>query len=131
MPNNMKTKYSNGGTPGTKYVMGKYNKDGSLRKSKSISKKKFDRLSNRYSQQDGSQTFGTSTSMVQHITSGKNPRKSVLRDSGAIQYACGGSVSKVIKGSSLRRAELGGTIGDAPIKKGKMTRRKYTRGRGV
>jgi hypothetical protein len=51
-------------------------------------------------------------------------------------YECGGPVSKVIQGSSLRSAELGGTIGDAPIRKGKMMtggslRRKYNRGRGV
>lgn len=131
MPNNMKTKYSYGGTSGTKYVMHKYKKDGSVKKHKPISKKRFDRMSNRYSQQDGSQTFGTSTSDVQQVRSGRNPYNSVLRDSGPMEYACGGPVSKVIKGSSLRRAELGGTIGDAPIKKGKMTKRKYTRGRGV
>ena len=128
-------------TPGTKYVMNKHKKDGSLKKHKTISKKRFDRISNRYSKQDGSTTLGTSNSPVQQFVSGRNPNNSVTRVSESDlqrlpSFGPSSSPSFPISPSSPRSLELGGTIGNAPIKKDKMfkggaLRRKYNRGRGV
>ena len=113
-------------TPGTEYVMNKYKKDGNLKKHKSISKKRFDRMSKRYSKQDGSKTLGTPTSRVQQFVSGRNPNNSVTRVSES---------ASDLRRTPSRFLELGGTIGDAPMKKDKMMkggslRRNYTRGRG-
>lgn len=116
-------------TPGTKYVMNKYKKDGSLKKHKTISKKRFDRMSNRYSKQEGSETLGTSTSPAQQFVSGRNPNNSVTRVSES-------DLQQLPSFGPSRSLELGGTIGNAPMKKDKMFkggafRRKYNRGRGV
>ena len=67
-----------GPTDPNKYVMNKTNVFGK-RKHKEISKDKFDRLSNRYTKQEGSESLGTNTSMVQQVISGRNPKKSVSR----------------------------------------------------
>ena len=60
------------------YVQNKYKKDGSL-KHKEISERKFNRVSNRYANQEGSNTLGTSTSRGQQVISGRNSRNSVSR----------------------------------------------------
>ena len=48
-------------------------------KHKEISKEKFDRVSNRYLNQQGSESLGSTTSSVNQIISGRNPNKSVSR----------------------------------------------------
>ncbi len=75
-------KYESGGPGGpsdTRYVMNKYKKDGTSKKHKEISKKRFDRVSKRYDKQKGSKSLGTSTSPGQQVISGRNPRNSVSR----------------------------------------------------
>lgn len=62
-----------------KYTKLNYRKDGSVKKYKEISKKSFDRKSKRYSNQEGSNTVGTSSSKLQQVISGRNPNKSVSR----------------------------------------------------
>tara|TARA_R110000744_G_scaffold242333_1_gene359467 strand:- start:216 stop:605 length:390 start_codon:yes stop_codon:yes gene_type:complete len=59
-----------------RYSQVKYNKDGTSLKFKTISKKKFDRKSSRYSKQEGSETSGTKKSSAQQVIAG---RKSVSR----------------------------------------------------
>lgn len=72
-------KYGEGGpTDPNKYVMNKTNVFGK-RKHKEISKNKFDRVSNRFAKQEGSESFGTNTSIAQQVISGRNPKKSVSR----------------------------------------------------
>lgn len=62
------------------YSQVKYNKDGTSSKYKTISKKKFDRKSSRYSKQEGSKTLGTKKSNMQQVVAGKGKvRKSVSR----------------------------------------------------
>ena len=68
-----------GETSSQKYVMNKTKKDGTL-KHKEISENKFNRLSERYSTQDGSKSLGTNTSIRQQNISGRNPNKSVSRE---------------------------------------------------
>jgi hypothetical protein len=63
-----------------RYSQVKYNKDGTSSKFKTISKKKFDRKSSRYSKQEGSETLGTKKSSAQQVIAGKGKvRKSVSR----------------------------------------------------
>jgi hypothetical protein len=64
-----------------KFTQLKYKKDGSIKKFKEISEKKFDRVSKRYAKQDDSETLGTSTSDSQQVISGRNPNNSVSRRS--------------------------------------------------
>tara|TARA_R110000744_G_scaffold258732_2_gene374036 strand:+ start:2354 stop:2668 length:315 start_codon:yes stop_codon:yes gene_type:complete len=66
-------------TTKTKYTQVKYNKDGTVKKSGTISKKKFNRKSDRYSKQTGSKSLGTNTSKVQQVVAGGKRRKSVSR----------------------------------------------------
>ena len=73
-------KRENGGK-GDTYTQAKYKKDGTVKKHKTISEKKFKRLSGRYAEQEGSESLGTSESRVQQTVSGRNPRKSVSRKS--------------------------------------------------
>ena len=69
-----------GSTPkDQKYSKLKMNEDGTVKKYKEISKKSFDRKSKRYSNQEGSNTLGTSSSKLQQVISGRNPNKSVSR----------------------------------------------------
>ena len=62
-----------------KFTQLKYRNDGSVKKYKEISKKKFDRVSERYAKQDDSESLGTSDSKVQQVVSGRNPNNSVSR----------------------------------------------------
>jgi len=64
-----------------KFTQLKYKKDGTVKKYKEISEKKFDRVSKRYAKQDDSETLGTSTSDAQQVISGRNPNNSVSRRS--------------------------------------------------
>ena len=64
----------------TTYVQNKYKRDGSL-KHKEISEKKFNRVSNRYANQKGSNSLGTPTSRRQQVISGRNSGNSVSRRS--------------------------------------------------
>jgi len=95
------TKYGNGGTPGTEYVINKYKKDGSLKKHKSISKNKFDRVSNRYAKQDGSKSLGTSTSRGEQVISGRNSNNSVSRSNPMKFFR---------EGAETRKAEMLNTL---------------------
>ena len=61
-----------------KYVMNKTNIFGNT-KFKEISKNKFDRVSNRYSNQKGSESFGTNESVGQQVISGRNKKNYVSR----------------------------------------------------
>ena len=61
-----------------KYVMNKTNIFGNT-KFKEISKKKFDRVSNRYSNQKGSESLGTNESIGQQVISGRNKKNYVSR----------------------------------------------------
>jgi|TARA_B110000967_G_C18758932_1_gene496808 hypothetical protein len=61
------------------YSQVKYKKDGTVKKHGSISEKKFDRKSKRYSKQEGSKSLGTNTSKGQQVVAGKGKRKSVSR----------------------------------------------------
>lgn len=61
-----------------KYVMNKTNIFGNT-KFKEISKKKFDRVSNRYSNQKGSKSLGTNESIGQQVISGRNKKNYVSR----------------------------------------------------
>ena len=60
------------------YSQLKYKKDGTVKKHGAISKKKFDKKSDRYSKQKGSTSLGTDTSKRQQVVAGKG-RKSVSR----------------------------------------------------
>ena len=62
-----------------KFTQLKLKKDGTVKKYKEISEKKFDRVSKRYAKQDDSKTLGTSTSDAQQVVSGRNPNNSVSR----------------------------------------------------
>lgn len=62
-----------------KFTQLKYRNDGSVKKHKEISEKKFDRVSKRYAKQDGSKSLGTSDSKVQQVVSGRNSNNSVSR----------------------------------------------------
>ena len=64
-----------------KFTQLKLKKDGTVKKYKEISEKKFDRVSKRYAKQDDSETLGTSESNVQQVVSGRNPNNSVSRRS--------------------------------------------------
>tara|TARA_R110002167_G_scaffold47311_4_gene140194 strand:+ start:5626 stop:6030 length:405 start_codon:yes stop_codon:yes gene_type:complete len=64
----------------TTYVQNKTRRDGT-NKNKEISAKKFNRVSNRYANQKGSNTLGTSTSRGQQVISGRNSGNSVSRRS--------------------------------------------------
>ena len=64
-----------------KFTQLKLKKDGTVKKYKEISEKKFDRVSKRYAKQDDSETLGTSTSNAQQVISGRNPNNSVSRRS--------------------------------------------------
>jgi len=64
-----------------KFTQLKLKKDGTVKKYKEISEKKFDRVSKRYAKQDDSESLGTSESNVQQIVSGRNPNNSVTRRS--------------------------------------------------
>lgn len=61
-----------------KYVMNKTNIFGNT-KFKEISKNKFDRVSNRYSNQKGSKSLGTNESVAQQVISGRNKKNYVSR----------------------------------------------------
>jgi hypothetical protein len=61
-----------------KYVMNKTNIFGKT-KFKEISKNKFDRVSNRYSNQKGSKSLGTNESVAQQVISGRNKKNYVSR----------------------------------------------------
>ena len=61
-----------------KYVMNKTNIFGNT-KFKEISKNKFDRVSNRYSNQKGSKSLGTNESIGQQVISGRNKKNYVSR----------------------------------------------------
>jgi hypothetical protein len=67
-----------GPTDPNKYVMNKTNVFGK-HKNKEISKNKFNRLSNRYVKQEGSESLGDNKSISQQVISGRNPKKSVTR----------------------------------------------------
>jgi len=67
-----------GPTDPNKYVMNKTNVFGNS-KFKEISKNKFDRVSNRYSKQKGSESFGTNESVAQQVIGGKNKNNYVSR----------------------------------------------------
>jgi hypothetical protein len=72
-------KYGEGGpTDPNRYVMNKTNVFGNS-KFKEISKNKFDRVSNRYSNQKGSESFGDNKSINQQVISGKNKKNYVSR----------------------------------------------------
>ena len=75
-----------------RYVQNKFKKDGSLKKHKTISEKKFNRVSKRYAKQEGSKSLGTNTSNHQQVVSGRNPRKSVSR-----AYKMGGAAKMAKK----------------------------------
>jgi hypothetical protein len=64
--------------PKSTYSQLKYKKDGTVKKHGAISKKKFDKKSDRYSKQKGSKSLGTGTSRKQQVVAGKG-RKSVSR----------------------------------------------------
>ena len=64
-----------------KFTQLKLKKDGTVKKYKEISEKKFDRVSKRYAKQDDSKTLGTSISDAQQVVSGRNPNNSVTRRS--------------------------------------------------
>jgi hypothetical protein len=64
-----------------KFTQLKYKKDGTVKKYKEISEKKFDRISKRYAKQDDSKSLGTSESDSQQFVSGRNPNNSVTRRS--------------------------------------------------
>jgi hypothetical protein len=64
-----------------KFTQLKLKKDGTVKKYKEISEKKFDRVSKRYAKQDDSETLGTSESNAQQVISGRNPNNSVSRRS--------------------------------------------------
>ena len=72
-------KYGEGGpTDPNRYVMNKTNVFGKG-KYKEISKNKFDRVSNRFAKQEGSESLGNNKSISQQVISGRNPKKSVSR----------------------------------------------------
>ena len=72
-------KYQKGGyTDPNKYVMNKTNIFGNS-KFKEISKNKFDRVSNRYAKQEGSESLGTNESIGQQVISGRNKKNYVSR----------------------------------------------------
>jgi hypothetical protein len=73
-----KEKTTKGGEDPNKYVMNKTNIFGNT-KFKEISKNKFDRVSNRYSNQKGSESFGTNESVGQQVISGRNKKNYVSR----------------------------------------------------
>ena len=62
-----------------KFTQLKLKKDGTVKKYKEISEKKFDRVSERYAKQDGSESLGTSDSKAQQVVSGRNSNNSVTR----------------------------------------------------
>tara|TARA_R110000787_G_scaffold26118_2_gene73174 strand:+ start:910 stop:1344 length:435 start_codon:yes stop_codon:yes gene_type:complete len=76
------SQYQTGVTPvgPTTYVQNKTRRDGT-NKNKEISAKKFNRVSNRYANQKGSNSLGTSTSRGQQVISGRNSGNSVSRRS--------------------------------------------------
>jgi hypothetical protein len=79
MGGGVKKKFDDGGpTDPNKYVMNKTNAFGNS-KFKEISKNKFDRVSNRYSNQKGSESLGTNESINQQVISGKNKKNYVSR----------------------------------------------------
>lgn len=75
-----------------RYVQNKFKKDGSLKKHKNISEKKFNRLSKRYAKQEGSNTIGPLSTGKQQVVSGRNPRNSVSR-----RYKMGGAAEMAKK----------------------------------
>jgi hypothetical protein len=80
------------------YKQTKYKKDGTLKKHKSISEKKFNRVSKRYSGQKGSKTLGTNTSQRQQVIAGGNgPRKFVSRKG----MQSGGAINKKFLGGLM------------------------------
>ena len=60
------------------YTQKKYKKDGTVKKARAISEKKFDRKSKRYLNQRGVKSLGNNTSKTQTVVS-KNRRKSVTK----------------------------------------------------
>lgn len=76
-----------------KFTQLKYRNDGTVKKYKEISEKKFDRVSARYAKQDGSESLGTSDSKAQQVVSGRNSNNSVSRSQkevpkgGPMEYA--------------------------------------------
>ena len=88
-------------TTKTKYTQVKYNKDGTVKKSGTISKKKFNRKSDRYSKQTGSKSLGTNTSKVQQVVAGGKRRKSVSR--------------KVVKAAAVGAAAAAGARAGARV----------------
>tara|TARA_R110002153_G_scaffold243274_1_gene398577 strand:- start:222 stop:515 length:294 start_codon:yes stop_codon:yes gene_type:complete len=64
--------------PKSTYTQKKYKKDGTVKKARAISEKKFDRKSKRYLNQRGMKSLGTNTSKTQTVVS-KNRRKSVTK----------------------------------------------------
>ena len=101
------TKYGGGGTPGTEYVINKHKKDGSLKKHKSISKNRFDRVSNRYAKQDGSKSLGTSTSRGEQVISGRNSNNSVSRSNPMQYFREGFETRKAAAIENLTQAQTG------------------------
>lgn len=78
--NKMGYKQMGGSTSeGQKYTKLSLKNDGNVKKYKEISGKKFDKKSKKYSNQKGSNTLGSSSSVKQQVISGKNPNKSVSR----------------------------------------------------
>ena len=90
--------------PKSTYSQIKYKKDGTVKKHGAISKKKFDKKSNRYSKQKGSKSLGTDTSKSQQVVSGKgregvSGRKSVSRTTSPVRKA-------TVKKAPVRKATV-------------------------
>ena len=69
-----------------KYTELNLKKDGSVKKYNEISKEKFNKKSGKYSNQKGSETYGSTSSKAQNVVSGKNPNKSVSRKTVNMMY---------------------------------------------
>ena len=76
----------------TKYLQSKFKKDGSLKKFKPISERKFNRVSKRFAKQKGSEGLVYDNGQVTIKGSGRNPRKSVSK-----RYKMGGAAEMAKK----------------------------------